>query len=294
VFTQGTDLIPAVGYSNGMTTECTARVILDSKSPQGVRLTTIEVTFWRPVLAEFNTHRVFSRNSASSRAIPVEKQLARVKDDPSNPISWPCEQPGMQGGVELEGEDLEDAQRLWNDVRMTTLALLEGYLEDHPEKEHRLHKSVLNRVLEPFMWHTVIVSATSFDNFFDLRCNPMAQPEIHLAADQMRDAYNRSRPTELRLGQWHLPYIHAEDYRNADLSVLKQVSAARCARVSYLTHDGRRDYEADLQLFARLTTASPAHASPLEHVATPCECAMTYGKQHFGNFDGFDQLRHML
>src|SRR5580704_14193555 len=120
-------------------TECNARVILDSLSPRGARLTTIEVTFWRPVLAEFNTHRQFSRNSASSRAIPVEKQLKRVLEDPSNPISWPCEQPGMQGGEELEGQDLEDAQKFWNDVRMTTTALLEDYVRDHPDKEHRLH-----------------------------------------------------------------------------------------------------------------------------------------------------------
>jgi hypothetical protein len=283
-------------------TEPSAKVILDSVSPAGHRLTTMEVTLHRFVLAEFNTHRIFSRNSASSRAIPVKKQLERVRSDPAIPLSWPTEQPGMQGGDEipLQGPDgtyWSGPKAVWIEARDAAT--------DYAEKLSRLgvHKSVTNRLLEPFMWHTVIVSATDFSNFFALRCNPMAQPEIRAAAEAMRDAYEQSEPKLLEPTLWHLPFIQPMDYRdsamrhgeNVDWEELKQVSAARCARVSYLTHDGVRDIEKDLELYDRLTSAVPAHASPLEHVATPCDHWPNGAVKHLGhkgNFTGWDQMRH--
>lgn len=259
-----------------------AKVIQDSISPTGDRLTTMEVTLHRFVLAEFNTHRVFSRNSASSRAIPVEKMLARVTDDPAIPLFWPAEQKGMQGGEQLETNARFAAYEVWDRARLSAIesATLLTRIG--------LHKSVVNRLLEPFLPHNIIVSSTEWVNFFAQRCNPAAQPEMRAAAEQMRGAYLESIPTKLDYGQWHTPYISAEEAAELSHDALK-VSAARCARVSYLTHDGRRDPQEDLALFNRLATARPGHWSPLEHVATPARPGFPRPP---GNFLGWHQLRH--
>jgi hypothetical protein len=283
-----------------------AKIIADSISPRGHRLTTIEAVMHRFVLAEFNTHRVFSRNSASSRAIPVEKQLTRVAADPAWPIAWTSEPQGMQGGTELVGSDLLDAHQMFLDIHGATVRRIEEYLEAHPDKSTRLHKSLINRLMEPFMWHTVVVTSTEWDNFFHQRASefsPLAQPEIQATADAMLEAMRTSYPTELDFGQWHLPYIDQTDWDHPDFSdsptvevqlILKKVSVARCARVSYLTHDGKRDYQEDVTLFDRLIGASPMHASPLEHVATPA----THGEIEIGNvsgnFFGWHQYRHSI
>lgn len=240
-----------------------AKIIADSVSPNGDRLTTFEVRFHRFVLAEFNTHRVFSRNSASSRAIPVAKQIQRLYDDPAFPVSWPAEQSGMQGGVELDGSIAANAEQVWSDARDEAISTAENL------RGKGVHKSVTNRLLEPFMWHTAVVTATAWDNFFGQRCNPLAQPEIRAAAEEMHRVFQESVPRQVHFEEWHLPYITQEDRNQAGLEALVQVSSARCARVSYLTQDGVRDLGADRALYARLTSATPMHASPLEHVATP-------------------------
>ena len=258
-----------------------ATVVADSVSPSGVRLTTIEVTLHRFVLAELNTHRVFSRNSASSRAIPVHKQVARVVDDPAVPIEFGANQPGMQAGAPLTGEDHDAALAAWLTARDEAVAAV-GRL-----RELGVHKQVTNRLLEPFMWHTVIVTATEWDGFWEQRCSPLAQPEIRVAAEAMRAAFDASTPDPVALGEWHTPYLREED-GDLDPETARQVSAARCARVSYLTHDGRRDVEKDVELYDRLVTARPPHWSPLEHVATPARP----GEDPPGNLRGWAQLRH--
>lgn len=258
-----------------------ATVVADSVSPAGVRLTTIEVTLHRFVLAELNTHRVFSRNSASSRAIPVKKQLARVVDDPALPVEFGANQRGMQAGEPLTGEDHDAALTAWLEARDHAVAAVEQL------QELGVHKQVTNRILEPFMWHTVIVTATEWDGFWEQRCSPLAQPEIRVAAEAMQAAYDDSTPSEVGLGQWHTPYLRDED-GDLDDETARQVSAARCARVSYLTHDGRRDIDKDLELYERLVTARPPHWSPLEHVATPA----TEGERTLGNLRAWRQLRH--
>jgi len=265
-----------------------AEVILDSISPTGYRLTTMEVTFHRFILPEFNTHRSFSRNSASSRAIPLGKTLERVAGNPAFAVSWPREQRGMQGGEDLFGQALQDAQDLVSDLHEYTTKRIEDYITEHPEKSDRLHKSVINRYLEPFSWHTVIVSATEWDNFWEQRCSSLAQPEIRVPAEKMRIAYEVSTPVEVGHDSWHTPYILSEEYEELSLKARKAVSAARCARVSYLTHDGLRDINKDIDLYNRLVTAVPAHFSPLEHVAKPAVIS-----QHApGNFVSWQQHRH--
>lgn len=238
------------------------RVVADSVSPAGHRLTTFEVVMHRFVLAEFNTHRVFSRNSASSRAIPLAKQVQRVADNPAVPVKWPAEQPGMQGGDEIADVTAARERWVWARQHAALAAQMLGKMG--------VHKSIANRLLEPFMWHTVVVTATAWENFFGLRCNPMAQPEIRVAAEAMKAAYDASIPREIGLNEWHLPFMDDEEIDSLGSALDRvKVSSARCARVSYLTHDGVRNMEKDIQLYERLTTAEPMHASPLEHVATP-------------------------
>lgn len=260
--------------------ESYAKVVADSISPDGHRLTTFEVRFHRFVLAEFNTHRTFSRNSASSRAIPVTKQLAKLISEPAYPLEWPSEIKGMQGGPPLTGRDLEDATGLFEQWHQMTVDLVADYIEAHPIKEDdqvRLHKSLVNRLMEPMQWHTVIVTATGWENFFRQRVHSAAQPEIRVAAEMMLDAYQQSTPEKIPEGGYHLPYVWDDDetcdwvYNNCDPAdlPLPKISAARCARVSYLTQDGRRDPTEDLAMFDRLSTNDPMHASPLEHPATP-------------------------
>ena len=263
-----------------------ARVIADSISPSGTRLTTLEVRLHRFVLAELNTHRVFSRNSASSRAIPIAKQIERVLTDPALPVEYGSKRAGMQAGAPLEGDNRDDAQRVWLEARDYAVAAAQQLLA------MGVHKQVANRLLEPFLWHTVIVSSTDWDGFWTQRCSPLAQPEIRVAAEAMRDAVRASTPVDRDTGDWHLPYITDDDRADADgsLETLRRVSAARCGRVSYLTHDGRRDLDEDLALYERFVAADPPHASPLEHVATPAPVA---GCPPAGNLRGWVQLRHL-
>lgn len=254
-----------------------ARVLLDSISEAGIRLTTLEVTFPRFVLAEFNTHRQFSRNSASSRAIPTAKIIERVANDPVTPLEWGRNQKGMSASEQLSDEDKEEAERAWLDARDCAV--------EQAQKLHHLnvHKQIVNRLLEPFLWHTVIVTATEWENFFELRCSPNAQPEIREAAVRVRDAMKASTPALVHQGEWHMPLIQPDE-RDLDIETLKRVSVARCARVSYLTHEGAREIEKDLELCERLKR--DRHLSPFEHVATPAADAAFHA-----NFRGWLQLR---
>ena len=265
-----------------------AKVIADSISETGDRLTTLEVVMHRFVLAEFNTHRVFSRNSASSRAIPVQKQIAKVMIDPAMPIEWGKNQSGMQAEEKLNEAEITSAKNNWLVARDQAVASAKQL------SEIGVHKQITNRLLEPFMWHTAIVTFTEWDNFETQRCSPLAQPEIQAVAYAMRDARNNSKPKIVLNTHWHLPYIQLEDWDNGRTSVdkLKMISVARCARVSYLTHDGKRDIQEDLNMYDRLVSASPPHMSPFEHVASPAtNFAGSFTK---GNLKGWHQLRHLV
>ena len=293
-----------------------AKVLADSVSPAGHRLTTLEATFPRFVLAEFNTHRVFSRNSASSRAIPVAKQLRRVLDDPYVPIEFGSNQPGMQAGPALRGAARDAAEAEWlaarDDAVRHVLGLItspenaaghddlhacleaaQGLLKEPPAEWLNVHKQVANRLLEPFMWHTVIVSSTTWDNFFNLRCHPDAQPEIRLIAAKMREAVERSVPTRLEPDEWHLPLVgEAEREETSSAEELAKVSIGRCARVSYLTHAGTRDLAADVVLYDRLLESG--HMSPMEHVARPMTPAELERSEWSGNFRGWIAHRKLI
>jgi hypothetical protein len=231
------------------------------------------------------------------------------EDGPAVPVSWPQEKRGMQGGEEL-GEYLRDnAENTW-----VTMARLSSKTAATMNRLG-VHKSVVNRILEPYMWHTVVVTATAWENFFEQRCSPLAQPEIKLAAEMMRDAYSNSKPRLLKDGQWHTPFVDEKeteeilDREHGSITDVLQISSARCARTSYLTHDGKRDIHKDFELYDKLVTAKPIHWSPLEHVATPwlanrqderISFTDTLGQRHIlynrnlprvGNLLGWRQLR---
>lgn len=295
-----------------------AKILADSRSPAGYRLTTLEATFPRFVLAEFNTHRVFSRNSASSRAIPIAKQLRRVLEDPYVPIEFGSNQPGMQAGAALSGGKREAAEREWLHARDDAVRRVLGLVADpdavsadddllealgeveeairnraQPAEWLNVHKQVANRLLEPFMWHTVIVTATEWDNFWNLRCHPDAQPEIRLTAEAMRAATEASEPAALDWDDWHLPLIRPEDREQAaSIADLIKISAGRCARVSYLTHAGERDLDADIELHDRLLESG--HMSPLEHPAKPLSAADLETSEWSGNLRGWRSYRKSI
>ncbi len=304
-----------------------ASVVADSIY-RGSRLTTFEITFPRFILAEFNTHRMLSRNSASSRAIPVWKRLADVIQFPFIPLQFGKNKAGMQSAEGVSEEDTDAARTNWlvgrdvaiiqaftlaggeqqilkdskNDPRAVNVCdMVRGMMSQYRDVVARMvplsagvHKQHANRVLEPYAWHTVITTGTHWRNFYGLRASAMAQPEIQDVAISMAHAHRGSVPIELEEGDWHLPYVFDEDKSEiGEGKTLARVSSARCARVSYLTHDGKRSIEADLAMVDRLQ--SSGHVSPFEHPARTGDTTGAYFGNYHGNFSNkWIQYRKVL
>lgn len=228
-----------------------------------------------------------SRNAASSRAIPVARRIQAVVDDPFVPEQFGKNQKGMQSGEALAGGESLEAERLWRSA-MEGALVHARYLS-----EIGVHKQLANRLLEPFSWVTQVITATDWNNFFALRCHKDAQPEFQKIARMMRAARDASRPVEFEPDWWHLPFVRPEELAEVCAGGdparerYKLVSAGRCARVSYLTHDGRRDCLEDIRLANELIHHKPAHSSPLEHQAFPCP-----GRH--GNLNGWKSFRMTL
>jgi thymidylate synthase ThyX len=260
-----------------------ARVLLDSRAPSGARLTTFEARYPRFIHSEMMTHRMFSRNAASSRAIPIKKMIAAVRDEPAMPIHWGRNQTGMSAREEIPAEIAEMAKAEWRHALEDALR----HAERLAEKDIDLHKQLVNRLLEPFAWITVIITATDWANFFTQRAHEDAQPEIRHIAELMLAAYRASVPQAVELGHWHMPLIQDDEHSLPEEERVK-ISVARCARVSYLTHDGKRDYAKDVELYDKLLDGGAnGHWSPFEHVATPA----VDGAVRSGNFAGWEQFR---
>lgn len=242
-----------------MTTEFAVKVRADSTAPHGGRITTMELTYPRCIHAEFMTHRMFSRNAASSRAIPITKYLDRVERAPFVPLRWGRNQAGMQAGD--EHDDPKACRAHW------LSACREAVAHARVLARLGLHKQIVNRVVEPWAWITVIATGVdhAWENFFHLRCSPAAEPHICHLATMARAAYDGSTPTKLGVGRWHLPFFGFPGDEVITVSNRPMVAVARCARVSYLTHEGNRDVQEDLRLHSRLVAGG--HWSPFEHVA---------------------------
>jgi len=327
----------------------TATIVCDSVSPEGVRLTTFQLRYPRFIHAEELTHRILesqpellfyeavpdglmydqdlSRNASSSRAIPVKRMIEDLRRDPAMPIYWGKAQGGMQAGEDwhapvLIPEVSMGREEAWLFAMDCCIKVAEGFAEA------QYHKQIVNRLLEPWAHINVVVTAVSWQNFFALRSHPDAQPEIKMLSDLMQAAMAESEPSLVQHGQWHLPYILASDWEairawrktnritrdEPSYQELAQyalmVSVARCARVSYKTHDGRdTDIMEDMALADKLIVATPLHASPAEHQATPDEWhdmgVASYGGPPssdgawsspllHGNLTGWKQYRKLL
>jgi hypothetical protein len=258
-----------------------AIVIAASTNPQGKTLWSIVAKYPRFIHGEVMTHRMFSRNAMSSRAVPVKKILSQVWNSPEMPVHWGANQPGMQAHTELAGWRRTAAQTLWRVSAKVACVFAYGFIKVG------LAKQVANRILEPWQTMTTIISGTEWDNFFALRCHPDAQPEFRVLAEQIKEAMDDYLPQQLKEGGWHLPFVTTEQREALGVSDAIKVSAARCARVSYLTHDGQApNLAADIKLFDRLVGSAPIHASPIEHQA---EALGTDTRSN--NFIGFAQFR---
>ncbi|AEI71040.1 ThyX [EBPR siphovirus 2] len=252
-----------------------SKTILRSRNaaaPQHV-LSTLLLRMPRIVLAEWNTHRCMSRNAASTRAIPTEKLIQQVLDDPFVPISWGLNIPGMQAkGEHLDPEQCRAAWLEGRDRAVATARSLLGL---------GLHKQIVGRVLEPWMWTIVCASSTEWSNFLALRDHPDAEPHIAVLAREIRKCLDdESTIKTLEPGEWHLPFVTSEDrwkaldaYGTAEsrapaMEALKKLSVARAASTSYKTVDGfDMTLERAVALHDKLVGATPLHASPCEHIA---------------------------
>lgn len=269
--------------------------VLAHSSAGGEVLITLLIDMPRFILAEFNTHRMFSRNSASSRAIPVEKRIAMLQTDPFIPEAFLANKKGMQAGDTLDPIAQAQARQIWLEACASATK--------HAKRlaDVGVHKQWANRIIEPYAWHKVICSATEWRNFLALREHPAAQPEIQIVAKNVREAIEKSTPIPRCVGDLHAPYIRPEDIeeaykyddRGVDLFLLK-CSVARCARVSYLTHDRNViDYKADHALHDMLLTNG--HMSPFEHQAFVIDPSDPEAKFGYGNFAApFQQYRKRI
>lgn len=212
------------------------KVIADSVS-DAARVTSFQVTYPRFILAEVNTHRIIAKSTESSRAVPVRKRISAVLSDPFVPLAFGKNQSGMQARETLEGLKHTVSRWAWLGAAFTAAgwaSILDRL---------GVHKQLANRIVEPYVWVTTVLTATEWDNFWALRTHPDAQPEFQTLACMMREAYDASKPHPKQLGEWHLPYIQRSEMLGPSASVIEwqdlaRASAARCGRVSYRPHDG--------------------------------------------------------
>lgn len=288
-----------------------AKIIADSISPQGIRMTTMEIEYPRFILAELNTHRMLSKNSASSRAIPVKTMHEQINTAPATPVYWGKNQAGMQAKETLTGSDLSMAKYLWGKAKEDALhwaAAMAGL---------ELHKQIANRITEPWMTMKTVISGTEWANLFWLRCHKDAQPEFRELAVKMHEAMQASEPQKLNPGEWHLPYVKQAWLSSGEqifldnqgdpitLADAKMISASCCAQVSYRKNDDT--LEKATKIYRQLIESTPAHASPVEHQATPIDPKEEYwedtagvshcdrqGQLWSGNLRGWIQLRKTI
>lgn len=305
----------------------TAKIIAKSYNPYTHKtITTWELEYPRVIHAEFMTHRVFSRNSASSRAIPVPSMLANIRENPVDFVHWGKNQAGMQAKEELTGADLEAAKHVW--LRAMEMACHQA------EQMHNLgaHKQIVNRITEPYQHMKVVMTTTERNNWYWLRNHPDADPSIHRLAEIMQAIDKATDAVGMTNGMWHLPYVKVlyrfapallyefpvskhdeqvyfdETGKQITLQEALMISASCCAQVSYRKSDG--SLEKAETIFRRLIESEPCHASPVEHQAK-CfdgsrvgDYSMTWpeGITHMnrngefcsGNFTGWIQHRQLI
>jgi hypothetical protein len=252
------------------------------------------------------THRLFSRNAMSSRAVPIEKMIKQVQEDPAVPVHWGKNQSGMQAKEELSGYDLGTVKGYWKEAAENAADIASWM------SSHGAHKQVVNRILEPFQLMKTVLTSTEFDNFFWLRKHEDAQPEIKELAERIYEQleWNKLLTVELDAGDWHTPYYEAGYWLKESETPLEDalaISSSCCAQVSYRLLDD--SIEKARKVYQRLVESTPVHASPFEHCASPMkepqqtdkylwEAGMTHmdkdGNMWSGNLKGFIQFRQLI
>lgn len=289
--------------------QCTARVVANSISATtGEEITTFELEYPRIIHSEFMTHRLFSRNAASSRAIPVAKLVEMVKENPAMPVRFGANQAGMQDrgvshteSVRISTDMYGDADTAWRYAAEDAAFWAERF------SDAGYHKQVCNRLIEPFQYIKVVLTFTGTGaNFYGLRDHVDADPTICELAQAMKEAYNLAPAKVLRKGDWHLPYYKDGAFikgRDRGLEKARRISASCCAQVSYRRLDASEE-KADA-VFARLVESKPVHASPTEHQATPLAKDVGFrskyvthvdrqGNAWSGNFRNWGQFRQII
>ncbi len=283
-----------------------ATVIADSINSQGNRLTTFELVYPRFIHSEIMTHRMLSKNAASSRAIPIKKMIELIRETPALPVFWGKNQTGMQSNEELSEEEFIKVSTIWHKAKDVTLEYV-SLLDDL-----KLHKQISNRLSEPFQMMKTVISGTEWANLLWLRNHDAAQPEFHELAECVQKAFDLSNAQFLCSGQWHLPYVNStlsgtnQTFENdMTLEEAQKVSASCCAQVSYRKLDDTLEKAVDI--YNKLVGMDRQHASPFEHIGTPIGKLDSFsimpngithrdvkGKYWSANFKGWIQYRQTL
>lgn len=253
-----------------------AKILADSINPQGNRITTWMLKYNRTIHAEFMTHRDFSRNASSSRAIPLQTTIREVNLHPALPSRWGSRQKGMASGPDLDGPALEAVKMA--DFNAREECLFQANIADSAG----VHKSITNRWLEPWSHITVIATATDHHNFFALRAHPAAQPEFQVLAYRMLEAYIQSTPEIKYGGEWHIPFV--DDLpRGTPVEIALKIATARCCWVSYNKPDKiiGQDATMDDAITRHDESAKQGHWSPFEHCAKVMKPGQLYSASNF-------------
>lgn len=259
-----------------------AKIIADSVNAKGNRITSFLLTYPRFIHSELMTHRMLSRNAASSRAIPVEKMIHAIKAVPAYPLYWGKAQKGMQTAEEVDEFTMYSVRNVWMN------ALSEAVVSARKLLELGLHKSIANRLLEPFAHMETLVTATEWTNFYSLRAHKDAEPTFQCLAYLMLQRYTASIPQIKKDGEWHVPF-NDEVMEGLDEQSQLEIATARAARTSYKNFEGKVNLQDDVALHDRLKESG--HWSPFEH----CACARSFQDGfRSGNFVGWDQYRKLF
>lgn len=250
----------------------TAKILADSITTQGSRVTTFELEYPRFIHSELMTHRIFSKNAASSRAIPINRAIELLQENPAMPVHWGKNQAGMQASGELDPIQIEAAKAVWLAARDSAISHIK-VLTDMGG-----HKQWVNRIGEPWQVIKTVLTGTDFENLWWLRDHKDAQPEFAVLAKLMHTAYEESTPFRLFRGEWHVPYVNVkrtestleywlDEETQIDVETAKKISASCCAQVSYRKLDDSLNKALDI--YEKLVSMGTPHFSPFEHQATP-------------------------